>query len=248
MNPFFFSLESEMALRPFLIANPVLAASANAPVVGNALVQYCRLPEVIVSLLLAARAHFPQKSGVARELARNVAQESGRGTAGIPHVEILKLGLSRDLGIDASNVHGSVATETFIAALREGMSRNASFALGQTFALEASAVPELAYVVGPAINAYARSLRYSPPIVAEALKEDGTYPLPTLRTKAKARAMPMSAWFALHVRDFEVGHRDLLRVHAKTFLERDGDAEQFRAGFINVLDLMDAWWTALAEA
>ncbi len=235
-----------MLNRRFLIANPVFTATGET--VGEALRQYCRLPEVIVSLLLAAHAHFPRRSGVAKELARNVGQESGLGTAGIPHVEILKLGLSRDLGINASAVEGNEATEAFIAALREGMSRNASFALGQAFALEASAVPELSQVVGPAINAYARFVGRPEPIAAEALREDGIYPLPKLRSKAQARAMPMSDWFALHVKDFEVGHRDLLRVHAKMFLQRNGDVEEFQSGFNNVLDLMDTWWLALAQA
>jgi hypothetical protein len=164
----------------------------------------------------------------------------------VPHVDILKFALGRDLKVDVEDMGASPCTDDFLAFLAKGAQRERNFALGVVHALEATAVPELSLLVGPAINAYATMDGLTKPIDQEALGEEGSYPLPTIRSESEAMTMTMSAWMALHTKDFEVSHRDNLRAEAEAFLQTSGDFTQFRAGFIATLEAMDAWWSGLA--
>lgn len=247
----FRSLNEEMLAHPFLSNNPLLSRvsqTGSTEELAQALRQYVRLPEEIVSYLKAAAAWFPVDHPIHRELERNWSQELGSATGGVPHAEILKVRLVSDLGIDATLVVSNLATEQFLTALRDGMRRSAWFAVGQTYALEASAVPELALLVGPAINLYATRVGRAQPIGKAALRSDAKIgAFPVLKTRAEALALPMSDWFALHVLDFEVGHRDLLQ---QTVLETEmnGQAQtEFVQGFRTVLSAMDTWWSEIEK-
>lgn len=209
--------------------------------------QYVRFPEVIVSMLQGAASHFPVEHLVHQELKRNWGQESGSETGGVAHVQILKHGLKRDLDLNADAVVGSAATERFLSTVLGGMKENAWFALGQAYALESSAIPELAILVGPAINAYADITGKAQPIKKVALAEDGGFALPKIRTAEEAYAMDMSSWFALHIVDFEVSHRDFLREKAEAVLDTEPIQEEFARGFRHVLDAMDVWWMGLSN-
>ncbi len=204
---------------------------------------------MIISLLRSASEKFSPESGVRQELERNIDQEGGNGTGGVAHVDLLKNAFKRYLEVNADVLIGSEETETFITAVREGMNQSPSYALGQAFALEATAIPELARIVGPAINAAARLSGKEEPIVGAALSEtEGDYPIPVIHDEREALTMPLSDWFAMHIRDFEVGHRDFLQTEAEKYFAEEGDIQAFRSGFTHVLDEMDTWWNALARA
>ncbi len=55
----------------------------------------------------------------------------------------------------------------------------------------------------------------------------------------------MSDWFALHILDFEVGHRDLLQNAIQISLKEEADIAEFAAGFNSVLNAMDDWWKGM---
>lgn len=250
-NQLFTSCAKDMMSHAFLAHNPVITGVKNGTItqtkLAEVLCQYVRLPEVIVSFLQAAASHFPENHGLHQELKRNWEQEQGSATGNVAHVEILKAGLKKNLGVNADQIISHQATEHFLTSIRDGMKENTWFALGQAYALEASAVPELALLVGPAINAYTTLIGKEAPIKKNALQENGQYSLPTIHTKNEALAMDMSTWFAMHIMDFEVGHRDFLQHQAKIALLNGGDEAEFKRGFDHVLDLMDEWWEALAK-
>lgn len=244
-NLLFQQLHAELTDRPFLKQNPVFGQSDR---LGEVLQQYVRFPEEIVNMLKGAAAHFPADHPIHQELERNWGQENGSATGGVPHVEILKHALKRDLSLNADDMIGSSATEEFISTVLDGMKQSAWFAVGQAYALEASAVPELAILVGPAINACAKQTGVAEPINQKALLEkNANYSPPNLRTREEAYAMSMSDWFALHIIDFEVGHRDFLREKISIALTDDTDQEEFARGFRCVLDAMDRWWLRLSR-
>ena len=248
---FFRQLHTEMTERPFLKENPVLKQAKqyrqNPEALAEGIRQYVRFPEEIVKMLKGAAEHFPDTHPIYQELKRNWGQENGSATGSIPHVEILKHGLKRDLSIDADSVQGSQETERFLSTVHNGMKENPWFALGQAYALEASAVPELAIIVGPALNTYAALTDKVQPINKVALVEKGVYALPTITNADQAYAMNMSDWFALHIIDFEVGHRDYLRERASASLKSDEEQAEFARGFRHVLDAMDRWWIGLSK-
>jgi len=247
----FHQLHNEMTERPFLKDNPVIKQTKkgmlNSDGLAEAIRQYVRFPEKIVKMLQGAALHFAKDHPVSVELERNWNQENGSATGGVPHVQILKAGLKRDLSIDADDVQASKATERFISTVLSGMKESSLFALGQAYALEASAVPELAILIGPALNAYADMVGKTQPIKKIALDENGSYVLPKIETEAQAYAMTMSDWFALHIVDFEVGHRDYLREKAILVLTGDTEQAEFARGYRNVLDAMDEWWMGLSK-
>lgn len=248
---FFRQLHTEMTERPFLKKNPVFQRVNDGTMIPKAFAesirQYVCFPEEIVKMLKGAAQHFSEDHPIHQELKRNWGQENGSATGGIPHVDILKHGLMRDLSIHAYHVHASQATQRFLSTVHEGMNESSWFAVGQAYALEASAVPELAIIVGPALNAYAALTQKLQPIHKVALAEKGTYALPKITTSEQAYAMSMSDWFALHIVDFEVSHRDFLRGHALAFLIGDDEQSEFARGFRQVLDAMDAWWDGLSK-
>lgn len=246
----FRQLNTEMTDRPFLKDNPVLKQALNRSMnkehFQEVLRQYVCFPEVIVQMLKGAAIHFPSQHPIHQELERNWGQENGSATGGVPHVKILKHNLKRDLLINADHIKGSPATEEFLTSVLDGMKESQRFALGQAYALEASAVPELAILVGPAINTYADLIGKSQPIRKTALVEKGEYPLSAIHSEKEAYEMDMSDWFALHIIDFEVGHRDFLREKIISDLKEDADQEEFARGFRHVLDAMDRWWLGLS--
>ncbi len=250
MSHLFSACAQELTRHPFLACNPVMervkGGSLSADKLRDVIRQYVRLPEEIVGFLQMTASHFSSESGVFQELTRNWKQEKGSSTGGVPHVDILKYLLKRDVDIEADHVTGSLATEQFITTVREGMKRNAWLALGQAYALEASALPELAVLVGPVLNAYARMIGVAEPIKKIALKENGTYDFPRVNSPEDALGMSMSDWFAMHIIDFEVGHRDFLGEEARKALLAGGNSEMFRQGYTSVLDAMDTWWASLA--
>ena len=247
---FFRQLHTEMTERPFLKQNPVFVrfkeGTLTPQMLAESIRQYVCFTEEIVKMLKGAAQHLPKTNPIHQELERNWEQESGSATGGIPHVDLLKHGLKRDLSIDADHVHASRATKRFLSTVHEGMKENTWFALGQAYALEASAVPELAILVGPALNAYASLIQKSPLIHKIALTEKGTHVLPKIATSEQAFAMSMSDWFALHIADFEVSHRDYLRERVQAYLQTDDEQDEFAKGFRHVLNAMDDWWEGLS--
>lgn len=254
LQTLFQQLNTEMCSRQFFTENPLIKriqtdTSVQAThALKQAICQYVRLPEEIVSYLQAAAAWFPKNHPIYCELERNWNQEEGSATGGVAHVQILKYRIQQDLHIDASQVKSNSSTHQFLKSLETGMRRNRWFAIGQAYALEATAVPELAILVGPAINAYAQRTHKMEVIDTNALHSQRLNVLPSkIDTRDQAYTLTMTDWFALHVLDFEVGHRDFLQEKISLSLTTAEDIDQFRLGFTHVLDAMDLWWNGIHE-
>lgn len=245
-------LEQNMYGRSFIFRNPVVARVAAVDLdpksLAEVLRQYtCSLPRDITRLLGAAAQSFPAKSGVRAELVRNIREEGGSETGGIPHVKLLELLLIAELRITHST-QASPATVTFLSRLHSEMRTGAWVALGQAYALEASAVPELALIICPAMNAYARMVGLPIPISIEFLGSIKRAS-PVIRSRDEAIRMSLANWMSMHIHGFEVGHRNRLRTEIiAASLDQDAQSiADFRHGFLHVLDCMDAWWDALAN-
>lgn len=52
----------------------------------------------------------------------------------------------------------------------------------------------------------------------------------------------MSDWFALHILDFEVGHRDLFQQVILETEMNESAQEEFVQGFRALLSAMGLWW------
>jgi hypothetical protein len=227
--------------------NPVLRrineGKLNSSEVEETLSQYSLLPRQIVQFLFAGASRLQGWEAVATELHRNIGEEEGSRTDEIPHYIILKDALLKELALDITNVHPAEGTKRFLNAIEKGLSeQSAAFAAGMLYALEDSAVPELA-VVANIINKYALLVGQSEPIDLVRMSRD--YKLNAMSSEAEKYCLNL--FFASHMLDFEIGHKNRLASAIQSHISQE-DIQALEEGFEYVLDEMDMWWGSLARA
>ncbi len=240
------ALVSGMYDRPFLNNNPVLnkleagemTASRAEVVVG----EYVGLVTMIISYLFSASCVLDKTSAARDELIRNLGEERGSVTAGQTHHEILNRCLQK-IGVNVNNHVWSKSTRDFLFVLGQAIyTKSPVYVAGVILALEATATPEL-MVVAKILNRYA-ALRNMPQLIADDVIA-GTAELPKDMSD-----LNLDDFFAMHIEDFEPGHRDRFIGAILPALDAQEDGEkafrEFISGFTWVLDLMDAWWIKLA--
>lgn len=204
--------------------------------------QYCFLPSTIVEFLSWGIRRSRDLNAIREELERNRGEELGSRTQGIPHYRILENALNIELGLDVLRIPPHDATLEFLRDMRDGLTRySPSHAIGVVYALEDSAVPELS-IVAEALNELAILKGLHPPIHMPSLSD-------SVR-KAEAgqpRSYCLEQFFALHLLDFEIGHRSRLAGALGQYLEESLPKEDFERGFEQTLDNMDMWWSRLAD-
>jgi hypothetical protein len=81
--------------------------------------------------------------GVKTEIARNVAEEMGALTDGIPHLELMRRGYREELGVETDGVEYSACTRGFLERMRAPFrNSNSAFVCGALLAFEATATFE----------------------------------------------------------------------------------------------------------
>jgi len=222
--------------------NPVLAGAQSRSLgvdeIEAVLSQYSLLPARISTFLTLGAQRLACWSAVRKELERNLGEEEGNGTGGVPHYQILCDALRVELGLDVRDVRPSRSTRHFLNDLVQSIgSTSPAFAAGVLYALEDSAVPELS-VVAKIINTYS------------ARKGAATRVRLARRPKPcefVAGRITLSDFFAMHIHDFEIGHRDFLAEAVSAYLEEPTARAEFRAGFEHLMDAMETWWADLAK-
>jgi hypothetical protein len=226
--------------------NPVLTlideGKLNAGGIEEALSQYSLLPKRIVHFLSAGASRLQAWEAVGTELRRNIGEEEGSRTDDIPHYVILKDALRKELALDVQDVRPAEGTRRFLDAVDRGLTQQpAAFVAGMLYALEDSAVPELA-VVASIINRYAMLTGRAEPINLAALTSgDRKASTP----KDEKEKYSLNSFFASHMLDFEVGHRNGLASAIQGHIPV-AEMRAFEDGFEYVLDEMDVWWKTLA--
>ncbi len=210
-----------------LDSNPVLIGPKDYFVILN---DYCALPRVITRFLEKAKKKAQQAGMVAvmEELELNLTEERGQDPravpAGIPHYEMLRRGLKKELDFVPSK-EVRPATKKFIDCLDEIISSESpARVIGATYALESSATPELKVV---------RRL-------FEAIAQKLNKPLSPSSDKSLI-------WFIeIHTDVYEVDHESRLKNAIASCLPPDSYAE-FQSGFYEVMALMETWWNKMAK-
>jgi hypothetical protein len=209
----------------------------------SVLAQYCFLPATIVEFLKIGAVRLKKWKVVKTELERNIAEEMGTITRGSSHFEILRGALQNELLLDVSSAKATVETCEFLNSIRVGLnSENPSFVAGILYGLEASAIPELT-IVAKLINAYSVSIAVNTPIDFE------SNPF-TSSNKQDRRLVndkyTLNRFFAAHLLDFEVGHKQRLAATFTTQLVSFRRIAYFEQGFEYLLQEMAIWWKALS--
>jgi hypothetical protein len=241
-----FNIDQSLALNHSSMAeekNPVLQRLLNEDChrhyLAQVLCQYIFLPAAIVQLLCLGGNKVKRWPYIYAEIQRNIAEELGSRTGGVPHYEILKNGLLAEIRLDITKSTPAPSTKLFLRCLEQALSNSTpSFALGIIYGLENSAVPEL-YIVAKLVNSFSLISGYcQSPLIK----------LPLNKTEnEQTNDHSLNSFFRMHVLDFEVGHKVGLAVAInKQFLDSDIVLEEFQNGFEYVLDQMDDWWKELS--
>ena len=179
--------------------------------------QYSIFPKAIVDWMKVAeqKATMAGWNTVANELKENIAEELGRGTQGVSHYDLLAEGLEKGLQLPIKLIEPSDATKSLLEVLDQVFAKSAVHALGATYALEATSIPELNLVRN----------------IIEVLLE-GDLP------------QGLKYFFDMHLNEWEPEHEEDLRKSLAAYISPE-EFSAFSEGFRAVLTAMDVWWLQL---
>jgi hypothetical protein len=226
--------------------NPVILeldeGSLSESELGVILGQYSILPARIIEFLSLGAERLRQWPKVKQELERNIDEELGSRTGDRSHYDILQDALRQEVKLDIADSEPTVATHRFMENVREGLlNKPEAFVAGVIYGLEASAIPELT-VVARLINQYASLSGQIAPIDLTAMAQRSSQ----RPTKDMGVSFNLDTFFAMHLQDFEVGHRNGL-VNSLKWYVAESDCQLFEAGFEHLLNEMELWWSELAR-
>lgn len=226
--------------------NPVLVSSERGFMdrdgVAWAIGQYYFLVLAIVELLTIAMDRLADWDKMPSELLRNIGEENGSRTNGIPHRDILKRCLKR-LGLKRLGKHIAPVTSTFLNCFKSALlTKSQPFVAGMIYALESSANPELE-ILAKILNAFGRLADLGCIVDESAWNTDQ---LNAIRAK-HARDYSPTEFIYVHLVDFEKGHKSGLWKALSSRDWTEAECIEFMRGFEFCLDLMDQWWIGLAQ-
>ncbi|HVG17941.1 MAG TPA: DUF3865 domain-containing protein [Blastocatellia bacterium] len=124
--------------------NPVMTNldAWNADDLAFLLVEYSGWLNETIHIFLEARIRIYWES-VRKEIERNVGEEMGDLTAGVPHLELMRQGYFKDLGVETDNADHSLITKDFINKMRQVFKhKDNAFLAGALLGFEAVATEE----------------------------------------------------------------------------------------------------------
>src|ERR1700677_4593443 len=124
--------------------NPILKrANVHPSEIVWALKEYSQFSSEAIHMLIDARLHIHDWQGLAREIDRNVEEEKGSQTGGIPHLEIMRIGYLEGMGFDPTKHDPSSITKRFLSVMRHIFrQKNNPRIAGALLAFESVANPE----------------------------------------------------------------------------------------------------------
>jgi len=164
-------------------------------------------------------------SGVKEEVERNLSEEMGVLTNGVPHLELMRRGYKQELGVETEGVEYSSCTETLLNRMRRIFrNSNNAYLCGALLALEATATFEF-----KGVEKILRALKY---------RTDG----------GEIAADSLTGEYILgHVSDAPAGenpeddHYAGMRAAIGSYITPDKNIDLIK-GFVSVCTALNAWW------
>ena len=230
--------------------NPVLVGLDGGTISGDhgvwVLGQYCFFPARIVEILSAMAFKLFAWPKFHAELLENVAEECGAKTGGVPNIKILTDCVRKELGVNVSQGKIGDSTKKFLDGLVDSVhSASRAFVAGMAYALEDSALPELE-VVAEVVNQVLNCRHDKEHRIHSHLSRDRDYARSLMKDKSPSD-YTLEDFFAIHLLDIEIDHRDDLKNAIRLELDPAEVGVELQRGFEFVLSAMEDWWTALAE-
>lgn len=167
--------------------------------------------------------------GVKTEIARNVAEEMGALTDGVPHLELMRRGYKQELGVETEGVEYSACTLGFLKTMKNIFrSTNNAFTCGALLAFEATATFEF-----KGVEKILRTLKK--------LQDNGAIAADSITGK----------YILGHVSDGAPGenpeddHYDGMRQAIGSYVNPT-NAKDVILGFVSVCTALNSWWEQLS--
>lgn len=167
--------------------------------------------------------------GVKDEIARNVSEEMGALTNGVPHLELMRQGYRDELGVQTEDVEYSACTQGFLNKMKQIFrSTNNAYTCGALLAFEATATFEF-----KAVEKILRTLK--------SRLDNGVIADDSITGK----------YILGHVSDAPPGenpeddHYDGMRRAIGNYIDH-GNAKDVIRGFVAVCTALNAWWEQLS--
>jgi hypothetical protein len=228
MNEIFAELHAiMMTLFTCLKVNTNVASCSKEEInLSRVLMQYSLFPKNIVSMLDEARkvAKLRGWGSVEAELNRNIGEELGSDSSGVPHYLLLASAMRQEFDLEIWTAVPETATDRFIDSMRSALrDANPFYVMGVTYALECTAVPELQVVIH--LVQYLASQRDNATLHPETV-----------------------SFFDRHLGVWEPGHEAELKKAIDPYLTNEMvKTESFKSGFLQVMHIMERWWHELTR-
>lgn len=184
--------------------------------------EYSQFSNEAIHMLLDARLRTHEWPKVAEEIDRNIDEEKGKETQGVPHLEIMRKGYQISLSFDVNFYEPAAATKKFIHEMRRIFRKKENaYLAGALLAFESVSIPEF-YVLDSLLEKWE--------------KENGIL----------TRNEYTSDYVKGH-KFFEVGHKEGLLQAIEPYIE-SSRAGNFAAGYLAVCVTISNWWNDLSES
>ena len=191
-------------------------------IIGN----YAAFSQDAIHMLVDAMIRCHDWPLLFEELQENINEEKGSETKGIPHLEIMREGYRKDLGleVDFQYFKVSLITKRFLHSMRLIFNNDDNaFVAGALMAFEGTAIEEF-YIIDLIIKKYLEQVNHSEP-----LKE-----LPQSLTK----------YYIDGHKIFEIGHEAHLISSIKPYIDTKNISRMVR-GYLATALTMHTWWLEL---
>lgn len=190
-------------------------------IIGN----YAAFSQEAIHMLVDAMMRNHDWPLLFEEIQNNINEEKGSETKGIPHLEIMREGYRKDLGleVDIQYFKPSLITTRFLNSMKLIFNNDDNaFSAGALIAFESTAIEEF-YIIDLIIKKY---LSFS--------NEDDLGELPESLTKYYIDGHKL----------FEIGHENHLIEAIRPYITKENSSKMIR-GYIATSLAMDTWWRQL---
>ena len=184
--------------------------------------EYSQFSNEAIHMLLDARVRTHEWKKLAEEIDRNIEEEKGKETLGIPHLEIMRRGYRLSFEFDVNNYEASEITKSFLHSMRKIFkTKDNAFQSGALLAFESVSIPEF-YVLDSLVEKCENHL-HTP------------------------KRNEYTAEYIKGHKFFEIGHREGLLNAIEGYIKTD-QATDFATGYLAVCVTLSNWWNGLNDS
>ncbi len=205
--------------------NPIVRNLKDIPTEQIAFIikEYSCFSQEAIHMLLDAMIRNHDWKELFLELQRNIDEEKGQETKGIPHLEMMRQGYKIDLGIETDNVEFTDLTLFFVKKMKRIFNHNDNaFSAGALLAFEGSAIPEF-YILDQIVKEYNKKRNVAP----------------------QNDKVSLTRLYIDGHKDFEIGHEAHLASSIKPYIN-ELNINKMVKGYFSVCYTMSTWWEQLA--